>query len=37
MNAAYERYMMDGSGSDSAPDLAYPSANIWTVGLNFDF
>ena len=37
VNAAYERYMMDGSGSDSAPDLAYPSANIWTVGVNFDF
>ena len=37
--AAYERYVMAGSGgsSDTSPDQSYPSANIWTIGLNAKF
>jgi Protein of unknown function (DUF3570) len=39
ISAAYERYVMAGSGggSDTSPDASYPSANIWTVGLNAEF
>ncbi len=35
--ACYERYVMTGTGSDSAPSQAYPEANIWTVGLSARF
>ena len=39
ISAAYERYVMkgSGSGSDTSPDQSYPSANIWTVGVNAQF
>lgn len=39
ISAAYERYVMAGSGggADTSPDASYPSANIWTVGLNAEF
>ena len=38
-SAAYERYVMSGSGSSSshAPDQAYPHADLWTVGLSATF
>jgi Protein of unknown function (DUF3570) len=38
-SAAYERYVMSGSGSSSsqAPDQAYPRADLWTVGLSATF
>jgi Protein of unknown function (DUF3570) len=38
-SAAYERYVMSGSGSSSsrAPAQAYPSAAIWTLGLSATF
>ncbi len=38
-SAAYERYVMSGSGSSSsrAPSQAYPSAAIWTFGLSATF
>lgn len=35
--AAYERYMMEGSGSDTSPDQSYPTANIWTFGASARF
>ncbi|MES2658543.1 MAG: DUF3570 domain-containing protein [Verrucomicrobiota bacterium] len=37
--AAYERYVMNGSGgsSDQSPGQAYPSANIWTIGVSAEF
>ena len=37
--AAYERYVMSGSGgsSNQSPDQAYPSADLWTVGLSATF
>ena len=39
LSAAYERYAMDGTGSASArsQDEAYPTADIWTFGLNATF
>lgn len=38
-NASYERYSMSasGGGSDTAPDQAYPDANIWTLGFRAEF
>ncbi len=38
-SAAYERYIMNGSGSapDQAPGQAYPSADIWTIGVSASF
>ncbi len=36
-NACFERYTMSGSGSDSAPDQAYPDADIWTLGVSAQF
>ena len=38
-SAAYERYVMSGTGSSSnqAPAQAYPSADIWTLGLSATF
>ncbi|GEP40731.1 DUF3570 domain-containing protein [Brevifollis gellanilyticus] len=33
----YEHYDMSGIGSDQAPDQAYPTASMWTLGLNFLF
>lgn len=38
-SAAYERYVMSGSGGSSsqAPGQAYPSADIWTLGLSATF
>lgn len=35
--AAYERYEMNGQGSDTAADAAYITANIWTFGVNAEF
>jgi hypothetical protein len=35
--AAYERYSMVCSGSNTAPDQAYPQANIWTFGVSAAF
>ncbi|MEO8614374.1 MAG: DUF3570 domain-containing protein [Luteolibacter sp.] len=37
--ACFERYTMSGSGSgsDVAPEEAYPSADIWTLGLSVQF
>lgn len=35
--AAYERYSMVGSGSNTAPDQAYMQANIWTFGVSAAF
>lgn len=39
LSAAYERYVMEGTGSTSSQseDQAYPSADIWTFGLNAEF
>jgi Protein of unknown function (DUF3570) len=37
VNAAYERYEMQGTGSDKAPSAAYPNANIWTFAVKLDF
>lgn len=36
-NASYERYAMDGAGSDTAPSEAYPDANIWSFVLQAKF
>lgn len=36
-SAAYERYVMNGSGSDQSTAQAYPSASIWTLGLSAKF
>lgn len=36
-SACYERYSMNGSGSDSSPAQAYPDANIWTFGMRLKF
>ncbi len=38
-SAAYERYVMTGSGSasDRAPEQSYISADIWTIGLTATF
>lgn len=36
-NASYERYIMHGVGSDQSPSFAYPSADIWTIGLTAQF
>lgn len=33
----YEHYDMSGIGSDQAPAQAYPTASMWTLGLNFLF
>jgi hypothetical protein len=35
--AAYERYQMNGIGSDQAPSEAYMAANIWTFGFTAEF
>lgn len=39
LSAAYERYVMEGTGSAEAQSQneAYPSADIWTFGLNAEF
>lgn len=39
LTAAYERYVMEGTGSAQArsQNAAYPSADIWTFGLNSNF
>jgi len=39
LSAAYERYVMDGTGSASgrAPDQAYADADIWTFGIHAAF
>ena len=39
LSAAYERYVMEGTGSSSSQSegQAYPSADIWTFGLNAEF
>lgn len=34
---AYEHYDMTGIGGDQAPAAAYPTANMWTFGVNFTF
>jgi len=34
---AYEHYTMAGVGGDQAPAAAYPTANMWTFGLNLVF
>ncbi len=36
-SASYERYTMNGVGSDSSPSQSYPDANIWTFGLSAQF
>lgn len=36
-NASYERYSMEGVGSDTAPSDAYPDANIWSFVLQAKF
>lgn len=36
-SASYEHYAMSGTGGDTAPEQAYPSANIFTVGLSAEF
>jgi hypothetical protein len=38
-NFSYERYVMTGSGdrNDRSPEAAYPSANIWTIGVHASF
>lgn len=35
--AAYERYVMDGVGDDTAPGQAYPSADLFTLGARLQF
>jgi hypothetical protein len=37
--AAYERYVMSGTGSASvrSPSQSYPSADIWTLGVSAEF
>ncbi len=39
LSAAYERYVMDGTGGSSgeAPDAAYINADIWTFGIRTAF
>ncbi len=37
LSAAYERYLMNGTGGDSAPSGAYPDANIFTIGARLKF
>jgi hypothetical protein len=37
LSAAYEHYDMSGVGSKSAPAAAYPTASIWTFGVNIEF
>jgi hypothetical protein len=39
LSAAYERYVMDGTGgaSDRSPDPAYADADIWTFGIHTAF
>jgi hypothetical protein len=39
LSAAYERYVMDGTGgaSDRSPDQAYADADIWTFGIRTAF
>ncbi|MEQ1749987.1 MAG: DUF3570 domain-containing protein [Prosthecobacter sp.] len=34
---AYEHYDMTGIGGKQSPAAAYPTANMWTLGLNFQF
>jgi hypothetical protein len=34
---AYEHYDMAGIGGKQSPAAAYPTANMWTLGLNFQF
>jgi Protein of unknown function (DUF3570) len=36
-NAAYERYDMEGRGEATAPDAAYPDADMWTFGVSAKF
>ena len=37
VSAAYERYVMEGVGSETSPTVAYPSANIFTLGASLEF
>ncbi len=37
LSMAYEYYAMAGIGHDQAPEAAYPTASMWTFGLNFTF
>jgi hypothetical protein len=37
LTATYERYTMKGVGDDTSPGSSYPSANMFTVGLNVKF
>lgn len=37
LSLAYEHYDMNGAGSRQAPAAAYPTAEMWTFGLNFTF
>jgi Protein of unknown function (DUF3570) len=37
LNAAFEQYAMNGTGSNQAPDQAYPNASIWTFGGTIQF
>ncbi len=36
-SVAYEHYDMTGIGGDQAPAAAYPTASMWTFGVNFTF
>ncbi|MES2598221.1 MAG: DUF3570 domain-containing protein [Verrucomicrobiota bacterium] len=37
LSLTYEHYDMSGMGGDQAPAASYPTANMWTLGLNFTF
>lgn len=37
LSLTYEHYDMSGIGSKQAPAAAYPTANMWTFGMNFTF
>ena len=37
LSLTYEHYDMSGIGSHQAPAEAYPTANMWTFGMNFTF
>lgn len=37
LSLTYEHYDMSGIGGDQAPAAAYPTANMWTFGMNFTF
>lgn len=37
LSLTYEHYDMFGVGGNQAPSAAYPTANMWTMGMNFRF